>query len=259
MYKGKLLNATPKTASAFRLQSVLLNYHDFRQRSRNHPLRAQVKQVAQWQSERLKGTHADLYSQARYHAGLDFLLQDLYSPRDFYQRDDDIDRIFPKLIKLMPDSILDLVSSLVELNHLTQKMDQQLAEVLTRQSADFEITETAYLKAYPLSASHKERLHQIQLIANIGDDLEKYTRSHFLLISLKMARKPAEMAGLGALHDFLCRGFEAFNTMSSVGDLLDQIVQRETRILTQIFDRHPQAFCIKDSGVIDQPIKMVMD
>ena len=79
------------------------------------------KQVAQWQSERLKGTHADLYSQARYHAGLDFLLQDLYSPGDFYQRDDDIDRIFPKLIKLMPDSILDLVSSLVELDHLTQK------------------------------------------------------------------------------------------------------------------------------------------
>ncbi len=241
MYKGKLLNAQPQTVAAQRLRNELLAYHEFRYENRQSTRQPQVKRIAQWQSERLRKTHQDLYDQPRYQKGLAFLLQDLYSPQDFYQRDDDIDRIFPKLIKLLPDAILDIVASLVELNHLTQKMDLHLAECLFDHADDGDIDEKNYVSAYPGSADKQTRLHQIQLIANIGDDLEKYTRSRFLLFSLKMARKPAEMAGLGALHDFLVRGFEAFNAMSGVGELLDLIVQRETRILDQIFSGNPDA------------------
>ena len=79
-----------------------------------------------------------------------------------------------------------------------------------------------------------------------------------LLSILESGRKPAEMAGLGALHDFLCRGFEAFNTMSSVGDLSTRLC-KERHGFSHKFSTGILRPFIKDSDVIDQPIKMVMD
>ena len=51
-----------------------------------------------------------------------------------------------------------------------------------------------------------------------------------------MMRKPARLAGLSALQDFLERGFAAFRGMGGAQTFLATINERETKILEAIVD-----------------------
>ncbi|MCG8610554.1 MAG: hypothetical protein MI864_08460 [Pseudomonadales bacterium] len=254
MYKEKLLRTKVRTDNAKRLRETLINYCDFRQVNESDSKNRQLAILEQWQSQRLQETHADLHADPEYKEGLDFLLDELYAPKDFTQRDNDIDRIFPMMVRLLPDHLLYTVSLLVELNHLTQSLDYQLLDYLPAlpeapvDGLDISeyITEEQYAKAYRDCANHPERLHQIQLIANVGDDLNRYVRSKFLSFSLKVTKGAAEMAGVGALHQFLNRGFHAFQRMGDVEKMLAIIIERETHILDQIFQGNPTPFSLEN-------------
>ena len=107
MYRERLVATPTHSDSARRLQLLLLDYHDFRQYKATHSLLEHTFRIADWQAERLKATHADLYQHPGYHTGLEFLLTDLYAPAGMTQRDDNIDRVFPKMVKWLPDNLLD--------------------------------------------------------------------------------------------------------------------------------------------------------
>ncbi|MCP5162548.1 MAG: hypothetical protein H6999_02445 [Hahellaceae bacterium] len=243
MSREKLLNTKIKTENAGRLQQLLLDYNTFRFR-KDVPCAQNKQQLLDWQTERLKQSHHDLYTHPRYHEGLDFLLKDLYAPKEFIQRDNDFERVFPVMVKLLPDNLLYTVSLLIELNLLTQQLDEALTLMLFEQMNVDCITFENYAEAYRRCNNEHTRLHQIQLIANIGNDLDVYVRSRMVSFSLKITRSPAEMAGLGSLHDFLTRGFHAFHTMGGVDELLDRIVARETHILKQIYSNDATPFSL---------------
>lgn len=228
--RHKLTGTRTRGAAAGQLKDLLIAYHDFRVtcEQQHDPLEEALRR---WQTARLKATHADLYRTHRYHNGLDFLLQDLYAPQQFTRRDDDIERIFPMMVKLLPETVLQLVARLVELNLLTQRLDQTLASHLRAMNHVGPITPAAYAQAFQASNDSINRRHQLQLIADVGDDLDRYVRSKTLALLLRMTRGAAEMAGLGDLHNFLRRGFDAFLEMEGVTELLDTVVRRETLIL----------------------------
>ena len=251
MYRHKLLNSRVRTDNAKRLQQLLLDYHDFRNEQAERPALAAIGQLRAWQSDRLKATHGDLYNDPSYRDGLEFLLSDLYAPTQFTRRDDDIDRVFPVMVKLLPDSVLYTVAELVELNLLSQRLDRQLTEVWI--TLEQPLDETSYCEAFRVCGNRDDRLRQIQLVANIGNDLDRYVHSRTISFALGLTEGAADMAGLGELHRFLRRGFAAFREMESVDSLLDRIVERETRILDAIFEGQaspfqvatPQRFSIK--------------
>ncbi|MFD2231098.1 FFLEELY motif protein [Alkalimarinus sediminis] len=247
MSKEKLLNTKVKTDNAERLRQLLLDYHNFRY-SEDCSLQAPMAQLSSWQAERLKVTHQDLYQAPRYHEGLEFLLQDLYAPKEFTQRDDDLERIFPVAVKLLPDNLLYTMSLLVELNLLTQQLDKSLADVLFNRLNVNEITEASYCEAYRLCNNKALRQHQTQLIANIGNDLDVYVRSRLVRFTLKVTRSPAEVAGLGNLHSFLRRGFSAFQRMNGVDELLAIIIKRENAILAAIYNNQESPLSIETSS-----------
>ena len=59
---------------------------------------------------------------------------------------------------------------------------------------------------------------------------------------LRGMRRPARLAAFGELQDFLERGLGAFRHMQDPREFLDTIERRETRILQQIYARHPHPF-----------------
>ncbi len=245
MSREKLLHTKTKTPNAARLQQLLLDYHVFRHHtSDTNP--AQKQALLDWQIERLKASHSDLHRHPRYHEGLNFLLEDLYAPKSFVQRDNDLERVFPVMVKLLPDHLLYTLSLLIELNLLTQRLDDELTLALFGQLGVTHITQENYAQAYRLCNNEHQRRHQIQLIANIGNDLDVYARSKMVSFSLKITHGPAEMAGLASLHDFLSRGFHAFHAMGGVDELLDIIVARETHILKKIYARADSPFSLHD-------------
>lgn len=244
MYRYKLTQTQPRSANARHLQQLMLDYHDFRRERQDHPLGDAVEALGAWQADRLRRTHHDLYTSPRYREALDFLLDDLYSPRDFSRRDDDIDRIFPYLVKLLPESALHTLAQLVELNLISQKLDLAMTQWLARErdcSAENMrlLTREGYAQAYRECGCIEQRRRQITLVDAVGRDLEHYVSNRSLRMALRMMERPAKMAGLGELYQFISDGVHAFRAMGGVNELLDRITEREIWIMEQMLTGNP--------------------
>jgi hypothetical protein len=243
MYRERLVATSVHSDSARRLQQLLLEYHDFRQHKAGHPLLEHTFLIAEWQAERLKATHADLYLHPGYHTGLDFLLTDLYAPAGMTRRDDNIDRVFPKMVKWLPDNLLDTFAGLVELNLITQQLDLELAELCRQQAfLPASMTVAGYCRVFRNSQRLEQRERQIELVAEVGQQLDRYVRNRTLGWLLTMSRAPAEMADLTDLHSFLHRGYSAFRKMDDVDLLINRLVTRERKVMDNILNGHPEPF-----------------
>ena len=242
MYRERILNTKTHHPAAIRLKDAMLDYHDFQNTRKTYTLTTQLAKLSQWQSERLKHSHNDLYYSPVYQTGLAFLFTDLYSDTDFSDRDRDLERIFPKMVKLLPNSVLETVSLLVELNMLTQMLDQDLATKLFLDLSHTSINEQNYCEAYQLCKNAQKRAYQIKLTEKLGKKLDKYARSQVILFSLKLSKGAAESAGLGALHDFLNSGFKAFHSMQNIDMLMHTIAMREIQFLKAIMSGNTQPF-----------------
>lgn len=245
MYRERLVNTDVRSEGAHRLQRLLLDYHDFRLYKADHRLLNSTFAVADWQAERLKSTHQDLYQHPGYHNGLEFLLTDLYAPAGMTRRDDNIDRVFPKMVKWLPDHQLEMLAGLVELNLITQRLDLELAELLEERSIPTNsVSEEHYCEAYRASQMLDQRKKQVVLVANVGQQLDRYVRNRTLGWLLSMSRTPAEMANLSDLHNFLHRGYSAFRKMDNVDLLINRLVTREQRVMDNILNGRPEPFAL---------------
>jgi hypothetical protein len=242
MYRDRIVHTKTHHPAAIRLKDAMLEYHDFQNNRKAFDTNPSLAKLAQWQSERLKHTHRDLYEAPQYRQGLSFLFTELYADNDFSERDRDLERIFPKMIKLLPASVLETVSLLVELNMLTQMLDQELADMLFNQLGHAHINEASYCEAYRQCNHQQKRGYQIQLTSELGKKLDKYARSQVILFSLKLSRGAAEKAGLGALHRFLREGFAAFHSMQEIDFLMTKIACRESDYLRRIMSGENKVF-----------------
>lgn len=248
MYRERLVATDTRSESARRLQRLLIDYHDFRQHKAAHPLLDGTFAVADWQAQRLKATHQDLYQHPGYHHGLEFLLTDLYAPAGMTRRDDNIDRVFPRMVKWLPDNLLDTFAGLVELNLLTQRLDLELTEILARQGVGTAgLNAERYGEAYRATEQPEQRERQIRLVAEVGQQLDRYVRNRTLGWLLSISRGPAEMADLTDLHSFLHRGYSAFRKMEDVQLLIDRLVSREQQVMRNLMAGHPEPFRLPDS------------
>jgi len=190
-----------------------------------------VREVKRWQAQRLAATYADVSTQPRYEAATRFFLEDLYGPKDFSGRDQAMLRIVPVMKRVLPASAVETAALAVELDALSEDLDQRLAAELGSRTLDAE----SYADAYRASGTRAEREHQIALIGAVGRRLDALVRKPMVGGTLKMMRKPARVAGLTDLQDFLERGFESFRRMKGADDFLDLVRSRESEILNRLF------------------------
>src|SRR4051794_40704114 len=79
-------------------------------------LNPQLTLLRTWQSQRLAQSYADLLADPHASPACRFFLSDIYAPRDFSQRDHDIERIYAYLVRVLPSQALQLLSTVIELN-----------------------------------------------------------------------------------------------------------------------------------------------
>lgn len=179
-----------------------------------------------WQAARLARTHYDLLESRRFHDAAEFFLVDLYGPKDLSRHVDDIRRILPVMIKVLPESGLMTVAHAIELNILSESLDEAMVEALGADAAT--ISDATYGAAYRKVGREEDRERQIDLIALLGEALDKLTHQRFIGAAVKMMRKPAELAGLGELQGFLERGYRAFGAMrGGAAEFVSIVVARE--------------------------------
>jgi hypothetical protein len=214
------------------------------ERSTNPILAGALERVADWQARRLRMTYADLAADKRYTAAIQFFQNDLYGATDFSRRDADLAKVVPMMVKMLPEGVLVTTALAVELNGLSQELDRVLAGRLPRADAQFSVAE--YCKAYRRAGNYPMRERQIKLIGDIGAALDYYVQKPFVRTALAMMKQPAKLAGMGALQDFLERGFGAFRAMKGAREFLAIINERETHIMNAIiagsYDPFPDPF-----------------
>jgi hypothetical protein len=186
-----------------------------------------------WQSDRLARTHSDLLENPRYAATATFFLREIYGPKDLSRHEEEARRLLPLMSRVLPLPGLETVADAIELNALSESLDADMVAALGKKV--FALAEADYSEAYRSVGRRPERERQIALIAHLGGSLDKLTRKPFVGAALSMMKKPATLAGLGDLQNFLERGYEAFRTMKGADEFLDKITSRELALLNEWF------------------------
>ena len=199
------------------------------------PYNDRVRELRAWQAERLSRTYADLHADPHYTQAVEFFLRDVYGPEEFAPRDRDLARAWHYLNRALPRAAFDLLARAIELHVLTAELDLALIDALPAGPVSAQTYETAYCTVNRRGA----RAHQIDLVVAIGQDLSRLVRRPWVALALRAAHSPAHAAGLGALQDFLERGFAAFRQMSDPQRLLQAVRERETRLMDAFLNPRP--------------------
>jgi hypothetical protein len=199
-----------------------------------------LQQVKRVQSRRFAGTYADLLAAGPYAAASGFFLTELYSDKDYADRDAQFARIAGAIERFFPQQVAGTAVALAELHAVTEDLDQAMA-VDWRAQARSEMSDAVrYTMAWRGVGRRSERESQLKVVLGIGEQMARLTRTPGLRVMLKMMRGPAVAAGLASLQRFLETGFDTFAAMArkpgGAEEFLGIIQERESALLALLFD-----------------------
>jgi hypothetical protein len=226
------MSETPDIAG--RIAAQLDRASALREAAKADPKAASARQhFRAWQSQRLARTHASLLADPRFAEAATFFLTDIYGANDPARLYDDVRRVLPTVVKVLPAAGLETVSDAIELDALSEDLDAAMIKALGKRVNG--LTAAIYGEAYRKVDRRQDRERQIDLILHLGQSLDRLAHRPFISTALRMMRKPAELAGFSELQNFLERGYAAFHKMGGADAFLDQVVTRERKLSEALF------------------------
>ncbi len=226
-------------ASADQIHQALETVARLRQSRIGQPhLAAANADVKRFQAQRFRATYADLLQSPRYQTAARFFLHELYSDKDYAERDQQFARIATTIAKLFPQSVVNTAAALAEVHALTERLDDAMAHayLALQASSSLQTDAARYIACWRKVADSAARHQQLEVVLALGRSLDSLTRKPGLRTLLKMMRGPAAAAGLESLQQFLESGFDAFQTMRGADEFLKLITLRETDWIQRLFD-----------------------
>ena len=225
--------------SSTRIRDAIVQVAQLRTAAGTHPELAQaVSAIKRFQARRFAGTYRDLLQKEPYTRAVRFFLDELYSEKNYAQRDDQFARIASALERLFPKPVVQTAESLAQLHLLTETLDLAMAN---HWRANPEVNDVArYISAWRAVGLREQRNAQLAQVLALGRELDHLTRTPGLRLMLKMMRGPANLAGLGDLQRFLEAGFDTFATMGRQAGatpyFLETVATREIHTFELLFD-----------------------
>lgn len=194
------------------------------------------KQIKIFQNKRLENTYKDLLEEKEMRLACRFFLDQLYCTHDVSTRDHQVERVLPKLEKLLPGGAVDTVRKVIYMDYLAELMDDEITIIINKESwfSNPSLQEKNYIEAFGRQGQFDLREQQILLVQEVGESLRKLMRLPFLRPLLKMTRGAAQKANLEDFHDFLSQGLEAFASLEKPTLFFQLIQEREMSILEGI-------------------------
>lgn len=220
--------------------------------AQNPALRQAVLAVKAFQAARFRATYTDLLASPRFRPAVLFFLNELYSDKDYSQRDAQFVRIASPMERLFPHSVVDTAVAMAELHAATEQLDAALARACLALAPGNAITTPLdtrlYVQAWQQVGQRTERDFQVATVLRVGQDLTDLTRKRGLRTLLRMMRGPAKASGMGALQNFLEAGFDTFGELSTQGDtaqvFLATVAEREGALIETLFSASVDS-CVK--------------
>ena len=208
------------------------------QRAGQPALTAANAAIKRFQAQRFQATYPDLLQNPRHRVAAHFFLHELYSDKDYTERDQQFARIANTIAKLFPQAVVNTAAALAEVHALTERLDDAMAHahVALQPASARQCDAASYIACWRQVADPAARHQQLQVVLALGNSLDSLTRNPGLRMLLKLMRGPAAAAGLGSLQRFLEAGFDAFQTMHGSDEFLKLIAVRETNWIQQLFE-----------------------
>jgi hypothetical protein len=205
----------------------------------NPALRSVLAQIKRLQSRRFAGTYSDLLSSEPYAAATRFFLDELYSDKDYAERDAQFARIAGAIQRLFPTQVATTAVALAQLHALTEELDQAVAQSWLAQADPSLNDARSYVAAWREAGRRADRERQLAAVIDLGHRLARLTRTPGLRTMLKMMRAPALASGLGSLQHFLETGFQTFGDVvrrRGADEFLGIVQAREAAVIALLFD-----------------------
>jgi hypothetical protein len=207
---------------------------------------AQFETLQAWQLGRLTKTFEDLYSHEGYRPAVEFFVSDLYGGMDFRERDQEMERVLPIMVRFLPDNALVALAEAFELQAISIEYDVLMARFMDQAGMDG-LSMPDYCEVYLNCSDRGGRERQIQLISKLGQDLQKLVNKPVINYLLRMLRGPAHAAGFGLLQEFLESGFASFRALEDADHFVDTIYEREWATMERLFSGDPDPFRLQES------------
>lgn len=224
------------------LRNMLARNHALAKQTRDSdfPL-PQFEALQQWQLERLMATFEDLYRHEGYAHAVAFFVSDLYGGLDFRQRDQEMSRVAPVMIRFLPDKALIALAEAFELQAISLEYDVAMANEMQQQGITV-LDMASYGEVYRAASDRTGRERQILLISKLGRDLQKLVYKSIVNRLLRLLRGPAHAAGFGNLQEFLENGLASFRALEDADYFVDTIHAREWAAMERLFAMEPDPF-----------------
>lgn len=202
---------------------------------------AALESLQDWQRHRLAGTYADLIAIEHYRAAAEFFLDELYGGLHFRERDQEVERVLPVMIRTLREDMLLALAEAFELQALSLDLDMDMTFAMVR--ARWTDLDTArYAEIYRACGRHADRVDQVELIHRLGLVLTELVHHRLVMLLIRLLRGPARAAGFGRLQTFLEQGLFAFRTMGDGTEFVNTIRERETIVMQRLLSGEEQPF-----------------
>ena len=194
-----------------------------------------------WQRERLAECYRDLISQERYGAAGDFFLDELYGGLHFRERDQEMERVLPVMVRMLRDDMILVLAEAFELQALSLEFDMDMTAWFQKSGWN-ELNTTRYGELYRAVGRAAERKKQIELIGRLGLELNELVHHRLVLWLIRTLRGPARAAGFGLLQSFLENGLNAFRIMGDGTEFVETIYHKESEVMHRLLDADKNPF-----------------
>ena len=189
-----------------------------------------------WQLDYMLPFFSDLLEPEGYAEAVDFIVSDLAGV-GISDRDHDIERAAPVIVRSLPTHPLETAAAAVELNARVLEINLGICRALLADGdLPATISEDEYFAACQAVSSYDECMELVHLAIELGETLKKLVRVPLIGGLLRTMRKPAHAAGFGALQEFLETGYLTFRRISDIDHFLENLELRMAKVFEQIYD-----------------------
>jgi hypothetical protein len=188
-----------------------------------------------WQLDYMLPFFSDLLEPEGYAEAVDFIVSDLAGV-GVSERDHDIERAAPVIVRSLPAHPLETAAAAVVLNARVLEINLGICRaLLVNGELPPTIDERSYFTACQKVSSYDECMDLVRLAVELGDTLKRLVRVPLIGGLLRTMRKPAHAAGFGALQEFLETGYLTFRRISDIERFLALLQLRMDQVFRRIY------------------------
>lgn len=219
--------------SAAKFRDAIARSNELHKHYLNDPkLYRSYDRFTRWQFDYMLPFFDDLLGPKGYKEAIDFVVSDLAGV-GVSERDQDIERAAPVIVRTLPAHPLETAAAAVELNVGALEINLAIWRgLLVDGELPEAITETDYCASCRRFSSYEECMALVNLANELGATLKTLVRIPLIGGLLKSMRRPARAAGFGALQAFLEKGFITFREISDI----DRFLTVSHKRMDEIFD-----------------------